>query len=123
MRIPSIEPLEARIAPAVLSIAGPVSVAEGNTGLVDMTFHVLLDTPSPTPLSVKINTVDGSATVLDGDYNALTNFVLSIPANTVDMPFVVKVKGDTQFEPGQTFSVVLSDPSAGHSPTRTDWAI
>ena len=115
MRIPSIEPLEARIAPAVLSIAGPVSVAEGNTGLVDMTFHVLLDTPSPTPLSVKINTVDGSATVLDGDYTGLTNFVLTIPANTVDMPFVVKVKGDTQFEPGQTFSVVLSEPSAGHS--------
>ena len=128
MRIPTIEPLEARIAPAVLSIAGPVSVAEGNSGPTDLVFHVLLDTPSPTPLTVRINTVDGTATdgilppnspngtpAEDSDYNPLTNFLLTIPANTTDMPFTVSAKGDNQFEPDQFFTIVLSDPSAGHS--------
>lgn len=115
MRIPTIEPLEARIAPAVLSIAGPVSVFEGNSGEKDLTFHVLLDVPSPTPLTVKINTVDGSATVADNDYDVLADFVLSIPANTREAAFTVKVNGDTQFEPDQSFSVVLSSPSAGHT--------
>lgn len=110
-----IEPLEARIAPAVLTLAGAVSVDEGNLGQTDLVFKVLLDEASPTPLTVKVNTVDGTATVADGDYTALTDFTVSIPANVTEKTFVVKVTGDTKFEADETFSVVLSSPSAGHS--------
>ena len=115
MRNPSIEPLEARIAPAVLSIAGPASLTEGNNGKSDMTFTVVLDEPSPTAITVRVDTLNGTATVADGDYDPFTSFTLSIPANTALKTFVVKVNGDTQFEPDQTFSVALSNPSAGHS--------
>ena len=115
MKTHCIEPLEARIAPAVLTLAGPVSLAEGDSGQSDITFKVLLDEPSPTALTVKVNTLDGSATVVDNDYSALTDFIVTIPANTVEKTFVVKVNGDTKFEQNETFSVVLSAPSAGHS--------
>ena len=115
MKTHCIEPLEARIAPAVLTLAGPVSLAEGDSGQSDITFKVLLDEPSPTALTVKVNTLDGSATVADNDYSALTDFIVTIPANTVEKTFVVKVNGDTKFEQNETFSVVLSAPSAGHS--------
>ena len=123
MRIPSIEPLEARIAPAVLSLAGPVSVTEGEVGQSDITFKVLLDIPSPTPLTVEVNTLDGTATVADGDYSALTHFIVTIPANTVEKTFVVKVTGDTKFEPDENFSVALSNPSGTHTLGATTTAV
>ncbi len=115
MKIPSIEPLEARIAPAVLTIAGPVSASEPDSGQTDFTFKVLLDVPSPIPLTVKVSTLDGTATAADNDFSALTGFVVSIPANTLEKTFTVKVNGDTKFERDETFSVVLSEPSSGHS--------
>ena len=123
MRIPSIEPLEARIAPAVLTLAGPVSVTEGEVGQSDITFKVLLDIPSPTPLTVEVNTLDGTATVADGDYSARTHFILTIPANTVEKTFVVKVTGDTKIEPDESFSVELSNPSGTHTLGATTTAV
>jgi hypothetical protein len=115
MRNPSIEPLESRIAPAVLSFAGPVEITEGQNGQSDMVFKVLLDSPSPLPLTVKVSTLDGTATVADGDYTRITDQIIEFPANTVEKTFVVKINGDTNFEPDETFSVVLSSPSAGHT--------
>ena len=115
MKTHCIEPLEARIAPAVLTLAGPVSGTEGDVGQSDITFKVLLDIPSPTALTVKVNTSDGSATVADSDYSALTDFIVTIPANTLEKTFVVKVNGDTKYEQSETFSVSLSAPSGSHT--------
>ena len=115
MKTHCIEPLEARIAPAVLTLAGPVSGTEGDIGQSDITFKVLLDIPSPTALTVKVNTSDGSATVADSDYSALTDFIVTIPANTLEKTFVVKVNGDTKYEQSETFSVSLSAPSGSHT--------
>ena len=104
MHISPIEPLESRIAPAVLYFAGPATVVEGQSGLSDLVFKVVLDTPSPTPLTVNVNTADGSAMVSDGDYIPLSNFVLQIPANTVEKTFTVRVQGDVKFEADETFT-------------------
>jgi uncharacterized repeat protein (TIGR01451 family) len=93
-----------------ISITAPAPTAEGNGGTTPFTFTVTLDSPSAVPVTIDYTTVDGTATVADGDYLPQSG-TLTIPANSTSQPITVFVYGDTKFEPNETFSVNLSNPS------------
>ncbi len=83
-------------------------VEEGNRGTTDAVFTVSLDTPSPDTVTVSYTTANGSAAAGE-DYTA-TAGTLSIPAGRTTGQVVVKVAGDHEVEPDETFAVNLSQP-------------
>ncbi len=93
-----------------LSIDSP-TVAEGDSGSVDMTFTVSLS-----PASAQQVTVDwadaGTGTATSGtDYTAITGGTLTFPAGTTSQTITVSVTGDTAAEPNETVAVSLSNPA------------
>jgi hypothetical protein len=90
---------------AVNSVAQP----EGNAGVSPMVFTVSLSNPADTPVTVGYQTVDGSATVAGGDYQAVSG-TLTIPAKAWAATLEVPVHGDACGEGEETFTLVLSDP-------------
>ncbi len=85
---------------------------EGDSGTAALTFALTLSKPAPVPVQVHVATVDGSATVASGDYGALDTTVNFATGDTVQT-VVVNVHGDTVVEPDESFTLQLSDPSAG----------
>jgi len=98
------------IGPPSISI-NDVTVAEGQTGFTDAVFTVTLSHPSAVPVSVVYATSDGTATH-GTDYlpQQGTDHVLTIPALATTGTIAIRVKGDTQLEPNETFFVTLSGP-------------
>jgi uncharacterized repeat protein (TIGR02543 family) len=94
----------------LLSI-GDAAVAEGDVGNTDLTFDVTLHAADGQDVTVDYATDDGTA--LSGeDYTARSGsltFSGSLTAQTITVP----VHGDTDPEPDETFSVLLSNPSHG----------
>ncbi|MCH9651973.1 MAG: autotransporter domain-containing protein [Deltaproteobacteria bacterium] len=88
---------------------GDVAVVEGNEGEVAAAFAVTLSSPSTEPVTVAFETLDGSATVEDGDYLAAEGQVVFEPGVTSQM-IPVAVLGDTRVEEDETFSLRLSEP-------------
>ncbi len=90
-----------------------VSVTEGNAGTATATFTVTLLPASNQTLTVQYATVDGSAVSTGGspDFTAvpLTSLVF-LPTETTKQ-VTVSVNGDSIFEPNETFTVHLSNPS------------
>jgi hypothetical protein len=92
---------------------GDVTQAEGNSGTTQFMFPVTLSQSSTSTITVTVNTQNGTATVADGDYSAITNQTVTFaPGDTQEM-VTVSVTGDQKFEPNEGFSVVLSNVSAG----------
>lgn len=91
-------------APAV-SIAD-VEVGEGDTSLTDAVLAVELSAPSALPVTVVVETSDGSATEPD-DYGA-TTLTLTVPPGGTGASAHVPVHGDTAVEPDETFAVRLT---------------
>src|SRR4051812_22556867 len=113
MKVPTIEPLEARIAPAVLTIVAiDSSKEEGSTpsGTTDFKFKVVLDAAEPQDVTVVATLADGTAKIADGDFNAFTQ-TITIPKGQTETIFTVPVKQDTAIEANETFLVKLSNPS------------
>ena len=79
-----------------------VSVTEGDTGTTDAVFTVLLSTPSGRAVSVTYRTEDDTAKAGE-DYQAKTGSV-TIPAGDTKGAIVVKVNGDLDEEPDETFT-------------------
>ncbi|HEX8311981.1 MAG TPA: Calx-beta domain-containing protein, partial [Chthoniobacteraceae bacterium] len=107
-----IEPLEARIAPATLSITAvnPGGVNEGDATGGTSVFKVTLsdDAPGRTDLiTVDYATLDGTATLADGDYSQLSG-TLVFAAGETEKLINVAITGDLKPEPNETFSVALS---------------
>jgi hypothetical protein len=87
-----------------------VSVTEGNTGTVTATFAVKLSAAYGKAVSVHYATADGSATAAGGDYQAASGTLTFAPGETTkNVP--VFVNGDRTVEPGENFSLVLTDPT------------
>jgi hypothetical protein len=84
-----------------------VKVVEGNGGTTNAVFTVSLTNTSDQKVSVDYQTVDGSATVANNDYQP-TGGTLSIPPKTSTATITVVVNGDTKNEGNEDFSVVLS---------------
>ncbi len=110
-----IEPLESRIAPAALSlsIANP-RVNEGNPG--DMPakmadFTVTLDMNPDSEVTVHFTTLDGTATVADGDYAAQDRVLTFSHDGPLFQVVHVAITGDAKIENDETFSAKISEPT------------
>ncbi|MCC7085315.1 MAG: VCBS repeat-containing protein [Pirellulales bacterium] len=96
------------VALPTLSIDG-VSHAEGNNGTTQFVFTVMLSFDPTAPVTVMVNTADGTATLTDGDYQTISNLVLTFqPGGLLTQTVTVLVSGDTKVEPDEDFAVVLS---------------
>ena len=87
-----------------------VSSAEGNSGTAVQTFTVSLDQASSQTVTVAYGTNDGTATVLDNDYEALSGQLTFTPGQTTKT-LSVPVNGDTKYEANEQYTMVLSSPT------------
>ena len=82
---------------------------EGNSGTKPFSFEVKLSRPATVPVTVEYATQDITADATDF---VATSGTLTFDAGSDTQTVTVQVKGDTQFEPNETFAVNLSNPSA-----------
>ncbi|MBX9623640.1 MAG: cadherin-like domain-containing protein [Gemmataceae bacterium] len=91
-----------------LSIAD-VAVAEGNSGTRSATFTITLSAAAKGAVTVRYATADGTARA-GSDYTAASGTV-TFAAGQKSKTVGVTVRGDTAYEPDETFAVSLSAPS------------
>jgi len=73
-------------------------------------FDVILSQPVDTDVTVDFSTSDGSATVADNDYSAVTNKTITFTAGTTTTQVVqIQVLDDNKLEEDETFTVRLSN--------------
>jgi CSLREA domain-containing protein len=84
-----------------------VSKNETNSGTTQFSFAVSLSLASAQTVTVNYSTANGTATVADNDYGAVSGTLTFNPGDTTKN-VVVQVNGDTKFEPDETFVVNLS---------------
>ncbi len=90
-----------------LSIADAV-VTEGNSGTTNLAFAVTLSGPAASAVTVSFSTANGTAQ--DGsDFTALAGTLTFNPGET-QKTINVQVKGETLFEPDETFALNLASP-------------
>src|SRR5207302_743724 len=87
-----------------------VSHNEGNTGTTAFVFTVTKTGNTEVNASVDFQTVDGTATVVDNDYQGNSG-TLNFAAYETSKQITVLVNGDTTFEADETFTVHLSNAS------------
>jgi hypothetical protein len=87
-----------------------VSQVEGNSGTKTYTFTVTLSQASTEAVTVNYTTIDGSATVAGGDYQAASG-TLTFNGGEVSKTIEIQVNGDTKFELDETFLIKLSNAS------------
>ncbi|HXI62728.1 MAG TPA: Calx-beta domain-containing protein, partial [Pyrinomonadaceae bacterium] len=85
-----------------------VTKAEGDSGTTDFTFTLTLSTASGQNVFADYTTADGTAHAT-ADYVSLSG-TIGIAAGTTSRDITVRVVGDTQIEPNETFFVNLSNP-------------
>ena len=78
-----------------------------------MLFTVKLNTPATKTITVNYATKNGTA-VAPTDYNATSGTLSFLKGETVKN-LVVKIKGDAVREANETFSLVLSAPTAPYT--------
>lgn len=86
---------------------GDVTLAEGDAGTTNFVFNVTLSPASGQTVTVDFTTIDGTAAA-GSDYNA-TAGTLTFIAGDMTESITVPVLGDTNVEPDETFTVVLSN--------------
>ncbi len=86
-----------------------VSTTEGQTGTKNFVFTVNLSSATTLPVTVRYATSNGTATA-GSDYTAASG-TLTFTAGITSRTFSVPVIGDTAFEPNETFSTTLSQPT------------
>jgi len=87
-----------------------VAVTEGDSGTVTAVFTVTLSAASGSPVSLQVDTANGTATAGE-DYTAISGGTLNIPAGNPSGTISVTVKGDIVGEwPSENFTVNLSAP-------------
>ncbi|WP_308872780.1 beta strand repeat-containing protein [Thiothrix subterranea] len=94
--------------------AATASAAEGNSGTTNLSVTVSRTGDITKVASVTVATADGTATIGDSDYVAVTQ-VVSFAAGESTKTVSLAVNGDTKVESNETFSVALSAASAGDS--------
>ena len=97
--------------PLTISIVGS-SVVEGDAGSALLNFTLTLSQSSFLPISVDVQTADGSASLVNLDYLALTQTVTFAPGVTT-ATVAVMVTGDVVNEVDETVRLVLSAPTNG----------
>ncbi|MEA3212589.1 MAG: large repetitive protein [Chthoniobacter sp.] len=99
--------------PPTLSI-GDASVAEGNSGTVDLVFPVTRLGDLGPALTVTYSTSNGTA-IAGEDYTGVMAGTLLIPAGATTAEIRIPVLGDTRDETDETFTVTLTG-AVGSSP-------
>lgn len=102
-----VDPEWAQLPPS-LSVASPLLFTEGQSGGV--VFEILLDAPQTQTVTVDYTTVPGTATA--ADFTPRTGTATFAPGET-RVAITVPVTNDTLIEPAETFSLRLSNSSAG----------
>ncbi len=97
--------------PKAFSIDSP-SVAEGDSGSVNLVFTVTLSHSSPLQFTVDYAQTGGTATS-GTDYTAVAANTLTFAANTTTQTITVSVTGDTAVEGNETVVITLSNASSG----------
>lgn len=100
------------VVPTVTSIGFPdITVNEGNAGITNATFTITLSHAPKLPVSIDFNTVAGTAIagVDYGDSFQSTPGTVTFIMDQQTATFTVPIIGDLSDEPGETFSVVLSN--------------
>jgi predicted extracellular nuclease len=83
--------------------ANDVTVTEGDTGTVNATFTVSLSAPAGVGgVTFDVATADGTATVADNDYVAVSLTGQTIPQGSQTLDVTVTVNGDATVEPDET---------------------
>lgn len=96
-------------AQTVISIPD-TSAAEGNTGEKSFFFTISLNQPAGQGgVEFDYRTIDGTATIADGDYHAQSGHLIIIPGDS-SVTTSITVYGDAKSEPDETFFVDLSNP-------------
>ncbi|MGB6367393.1 MAG: Calx-beta domain-containing protein, partial [Thermoanaerobaculia bacterium] len=93
--------------PAQISI-GDVVVHESDLGTVDALFEAVLSEPSEEIITVDFVTAEGTATA-GADYIAQSG-ILTFSPGTTTTSVTIRVVGDDEPEPPETFFVVLTNP-------------
>ena len=93
---------------AIVGIGQAASV-EGNSGNLAVPVAITLSQPSATPVSVVVNSVNGTAN--GSDFTAVVNKTVTIAAGATSATVPVTIKGDATTEPDQTFTLGLSSPT------------
>jgi hypothetical protein len=106
---PQIETLEPRTLLSALSIANLV-LPEGNSGQKSFNFTVSLSEAAAQDVTVHYRTASGTATS-GQDYNSVLDGTVTILAGQTSAVAAVPVIGDTAYEPFETFTVELFNPS------------
>ncbi|GGA88014.1 hypothetical protein GCM10011521_28030 [Arenimonas soli] len=83
-------------------------VVEGSFGFSPATFTVSLSRPAPGPVSFGVFTSNGTA-VANGDYTAMSQDDLVIPAGQTRLDVQVQVRGDSVNERDEHFALNLRD--------------
>ncbi|MEX2188054.1 MAG: Calx-beta domain-containing protein [Pirellulales bacterium] len=97
---------------ATVSISN-TQVVEGNSGTVNLVFDVTLSAPVDVPVTVTLNTTDGTATVADGDYVAVSGQTITFnPDEPLTQQVIVTVNGDTNVEGDEALTLTLSNIEA-----------
>lgn len=86
-----------------------VSLAEGNSGGTSYQFTVNLSAASSNTVTVQYTTANGTATA-GSDYTATSGTLTFAPGQT-QQTLSVTVNGDTTYEPDETFTVNLGNPT------------
>jgi hypothetical protein len=106
---PRLEALEPRTLLSALSIANLV-LPEGNSGQKSFNFTVSLSEAAAQDVTVHYRTASGTATG-GQDYNSVLDGTVTILAGQTAAVAAVPVIGDTAYEPFETFTVELFNPS------------
>ena len=93
--------------PPAISISDVIET-EGNTSFFNAFLTVTLSGQTSQTVTVDYVTADGTATA-GSDYQAGNGTVTFLPLETVKV-IAVRINGDTNFEPNETFNVNLSNP-------------
>ena len=81
---------------------------EGNSGQTMSIFKVMATPAQPMEFRVTFNTMDGTATVIDGDYVAVVDRELVFTPNLSEIEVPVAVLGDNIVEDDELFSAMIS---------------
>ena len=97
--------------PPTVSLAGPASVTEGNSGSSVVTYTVSLSSAAATDVAVVYATSNGTATA-GSDYTS-TSGTLTIAAGATSGTIDIPVSGDAVYDGDETFSLSLSSATNG----------
>ncbi|MEM8860248.1 MAG: Calx-beta domain-containing protein, partial [Chloroflexota bacterium] len=91
---------------AVLTLSDPVSIDEGDSGTTDFEFAVTLDSEVPDGFTLAFTVNDGTATAGE-DYIDNDGALIFEGETNETQSIIVRVNGDIDFEPDETFTLTL----------------